>query len=347
MEMQLPKIGQGIGLYKWDDTHVSILREGIDLGLTMIDTAESYSHGQTEEMLSKVIKDIRNKVIISSKFSPEHSRFNEVIKSAEGSLKRLKTDYIDIYYQHWPSYNVEVEETMQAMSKLKNNGKIRYIGLSNPSVLNIDKARKIDTVDFVQVEYNLFNRCSDRDIVPYCKNHNIQIVAYSPLDQGKVTDTSGNTLLNPLLQKYKKTKFQIALNWIVSKNIIPIPKASNVLHLRENAASLSFKMSDEDIKYIDNNLSSCIEMIDTKNIEVLSKSTDNRPICTTLQDAISNTANYSPSPNEISQHLSSNILPVKLIKEEDKYFLIEGRSRFWAWIIKYGYDYPIPALIRR
>jgi len=345
--MQLSKIGQGIGLYKWDDASMSIIREGIDLGLIMIDTAEAYSHGQTEEILSKVIKDIRDKVIISSKFSPEHSKFNDVIKSAEGSLKRLKTDYIDIYYQHWPSYNVEIEETIQAMSKLKNDGKIRHIGLSNSSVLDIEKARKIDIVDFVQVEYNLFNRCMDRDIIPYCKNHNIQVVAYSPLDQGKVTDIRGNNLLSPVLQKYQKTKFQIALNWIVSKDIIPIPKTSNVLHLRENALSLSFKMSDEDIKYIDDNLSSCIEMIDTKNIEVLSKSIDNRPICTTLQDAILNTANYSPSPNEISQHLSSDIIPIKLVKEENKYFLVEGRARFWAWIIKYGYNYPIPALIRQ
>ena len=129
--MILPKIGQGVGEYNWKDKHSRIIREGIYLGANLIDTAESYDDGNSEKIVEKAIRGIRDKVIIATKFSPENHRKEDVVKSLEKSLKRLNTDYIDIYQLHWPNPDVNIGETLESLVRLKESGKILEIGMSN------------------------------------------------------------------------------------------------------------------------------------------------------------------------------------------------------------------------
>ena len=212
--IKIPVIGQGcmgIGGYfskdlREDDRQVRALRFGIELGMTLIDTAEVYGNGHSEELVGKAIQGMRDKVFVATKFSPEHNSYDDVLSSAEGSLRRLKTDYIDLYQIHWPNPNIPIDETMKAMDKLLRDGKIRYVGVSNFSIRELKEAEAAfsgSAIASVQTEYNLFDRSIEDDILPYCQKKNIITIAYSPLDQGKICSGSEKTkVFEKIAEKY-------------------------------------------------------------------------------------------------------------------------------------------------
>lgn len=355
--IKLPVISQGMGDYSWNDNHIKVIHEGINLGMNFIDTAESYDKGCSEKIIGKAIKNIREKVIIGTKFSPEHSSYDDVIKAVYGSLKRLRTDYIDLYQLHWSNPSVSLKETMSAMEKLVEDKKVKYIGVCNLSLKELQKAQSFlinEKISSLQIEYNLFDRTIEKDIIPYCIKNNIIVIAYSPLDQGRISDgITRRKLLENLSIKYNKTPSQLALRWLTSKiPVVAIPKANSISHMRENAFSSDFSLDIEDITNIDVVFKRPILKIPPNNIRVSTKGQGNRLVYQTIEEAKENNLKYIPSPIDLSKNIIENndIKPVRLIKSLDNtgkydYDLVEGRIRYWAWVIANN-NLPIPSYIR-
>lgn len=233
-----------IGFYRSSEERakqVEAIKRGVDLGINLIDTAEMYAAGRSEQVVGEAIREIREDVFIATKVSPGHLHHDGVIKACRGSLHRLGTSYIDLYQVHWPDPRVPIQETMPAMEKLVQEGLVRYIGVSNFSVAETAEARAALTRNDIvsnQVEYSLTNRYVEPEILPYCAREKLTLIAYSPLARGKIIHSVPQTLL----QKYRMTPAQVMLNWVTRYDqVVAIPKTANVAHLEENAASVSVR----------------------------------------------------------------------------------------------------------
>lgn len=257
-EIRVPVIG--IGTWEMgediseDDKNIKALKEAIRLGMTHIDTAESYAAGHAEELVGRAIKHFDRKAIfITTKVKPEHLQFNQVLKAAKASLKRLDTDYIDLYLIHWPNPDIPLRETMRAFDFLIDKDIVRHIGVSNFSVQLIKEAESYSKNKIVsnQVKYNLLNREPEKELLSFCQKKKIMLTAYQPLARGKLAKP-GFALLDQLAKKYGKTQAQISLNWLLSKpNVIVIPKSSNIEHLKENLGAIGWEMDKEDVERLD------------------------------------------------------------------------------------------------
>ena len=240
--------------YKYDEMAVRALRRGIELGITLIDTAEMYGGGHSEEVVGMAIKGLREKVFIATKVWYTNLRYDDVLRSAEKSLRRLQIDTIDLYQVHWPNPHIPLSETMRAMERLVLDGKVRFIGVSNFSVKLMEEARaalsKIDIVSN-QVEYSLLSREVEDDILPYCEKENITLIAYSPLGRGNILNDPRSKILREVAKKYNKTLVQVALNWLIAKKpVVAIPKAINLSHVEENVNAAGWRLSDEDLELL-------------------------------------------------------------------------------------------------
>ena len=352
--MKVPKIGQGIGEYQWSDEHVDIIKRGIDEGMNLIDTCEAYNNGMSERVVGKAISGSRHNVFVLTKFKVENSSYKDVIKACEGSLRRLNTHYIDIYQMHWPSSSVLFDETIKAMMDLMDSGKVLSIGVGNATTgHDLEKMYRISggRITSYQTEYNLFDRWAETEFFPFCKNKGMEIIAYSPIDRGRMGNGENQLqVLREIATKYDMAVSQVVLNWMVNKHgVIPIPKATNIKHLLYNAHSLSFNIDDDDINRIDNECLTKISYIDPARIKVTLGGQDNRKTYTTLNEAIENKLGFCPSPVELSHQISGkSVKPVRLVKVSNKkydYELVEGRIRYWAWVIS-GNNGGVPSLIR-
>jgi aryl-alcohol dehydrogenase-like predicted oxidoreductase len=245
-------VGMGtwrIGVYHSTDERarqVEALRRGLELGINLIDTAEMYHSGRSEQIVGEAIKGVREKVFVATKVSPEHLRHDDVISACEGSLGRLGTTYIDLYQVHWPNPRVPIQDTMDAMEELVRAGKVRYIGVSNFSVQQTEDARaglKNNDVVSNQVEYSLKSRHVETEILPYCEKEKMTLIAYSPLARGDISSRVPRSLQD----KYGMTTAQLMLNWVTrSEQVAAIPKATNMEHLEENASSVSIRLKPEE-----------------------------------------------------------------------------------------------------
>ena len=365
-DVRIPAIGQGsmgIGGYLsrdslQDGNQIEALRLGIELGMTFVDTAEAYGSGHTEELVGKAIEGIRNKVFIATKFSPEHNSYDDVLKSAEGSLRRLNTDYIDLYQVHWPNPKIPIAETMRAMERLVKEGKTRYVGVSNFSLKELKEGQAAiseEEIVSLQVEYNLFDRTIENNVLPYCESESIITIASSPLDQGQIASGDKRVrVLQMIANKCDRTMAQVALNWLVSHpSVIAIPKATNPDHIRENASAVDFRLSDEDFREISNIFAQQCVYVPVDRIRVIVGGQGNRKVYQSVEEAIENKLEFVPSPVDLAQDIRGKevLKPVRVIRSTDKtgkydYDLIEGRIRYWAWVIAHDGKVPIPAYIR-
>lgn len=355
-------IGQGMGMTesfsnnpRFDTKYINAIKLGIELGMSFIDTAEVYGNGHSEELAAKAIKGIRDKVFVATKVSPNHLAYKDVIHSAEESLARLRTDYIDLYQIHWTNPRIPLDETFQAMQKLVNEGKVRHIGVCNFTMEELRDSEKYlskYSLASVQVEYNLIDRTIENNILPYCNIKGITTIAYSPLIQGKIA--IGNKKIEKMKKiatKYDKSLAQIALNWLIMhSSVIAIPKAENPYHIRENALSCDFNLAENDLQELNNIFKPEILHIPIDRIRVVEDMRNNRKVYKTLEEAKENKFGFVPSPSDLAEDIiNGNLLkPVGVTKTLDKikkYNLVEGRIRYWAWVIAYG-NTPIPAYLR-
>ncbi|MDQ3888046.1 MAG: aldo/keto reductase [Thermoproteota archaeon] len=236
---------------------IEALRLGLDLGMNHIDTAEMYGNGQAEELIAKAVDDRREQVFLVSKVLPSNGSYQGTLKACERSLKRLKTDFIDLYLIHWPSSQHPIEETMRAMEKLVDEGKIRFIGVSNFDVEQLREAQsalKKYRIACDQVLYHLAYRGIEQDLLPYCAENGIAIVGYSPFGHGNFpsSHSRGGKVLAEIAKRHNRTIRQVALNYLTrDPNLFTIPKAGNPDHVRDNSGGVGdWKLTDEDIRAI-------------------------------------------------------------------------------------------------
>lgn len=241
----LPEIGLGTWRYHGG---VDPIRKAIALGAFLIDTAEAYG---TEEIVGEAVKDLRDDAFIATKVSPAHFRRSDLLMAADQSLKRLRTDHIDLYQLHWPNRIVPIEETMGAMEDLVDRGRVRFIGVSNFSVAELRKAQAALSryrIASNQVSYSLVERSVEIGLLQYCRENQITVIAYSPLAEGidhiKARDPRGT--LSKVAALTGKTEAQVALNWCISReNVIAIPKASSVDRVVQNCDASGWQLSPE------------------------------------------------------------------------------------------------------
>jgi len=243
----------GLGTWKYLGG-VTPLRRAIELGRTLIDTAESYG---TEEVVGEAIHGIRDKVFLATKISPHHFRRRDVQFAAEASLRRLRTDFIDLYQLHWPNLIVPLEETMSAMEELVEQGKVRFIGVSNFLVPELRRAQaglSRHTIFSNQVRYSLIDRTIEGTLLQYCQENQIAVIAFTPLGHGleQISRMDPNHVLDQVAGETGKTRAQVALNWLIAKDgVVTIPKASTAEHVTENCGASGWRLSPEQLRQLD------------------------------------------------------------------------------------------------
>lgn len=237
-----------------DEENVNAILRAIDCGLVHIDTAELYAGGYCERLVGQAIsRRPRSSLIIASKVMPIHLHHAEVIRSANQSLERLGTKYLDLYMIHRPNPDIEMEETFDALNELVNSKLVKYIGVSNFSVDRLREAQLLSDAPIVvnQVHYNLLVREPElTGLVRYCQERNILLVAWRPLEKGKIMHID-SALMSNLCAKYKKTKAQIAINWLISQpNVVTISTMRKPEHLAENLGGIGWSLEPQDIELL-------------------------------------------------------------------------------------------------
>ena len=243
-------IGRGFSSGRASDgAAVEALKLGFEVGMKLIDTAEMYGAGHSEEIVAQAIQNATEPIFVATKVSPSHFEYDSVLRAASGSLKRLRLRQIDLYQLHWPNPRVPISETMKAMEKLVRDGLVRYVGVSNFSVEQMREAQESMSRERIvsnQVEYSLVERSVEEDILPYCRKEKILVIAYSPLAQGGIPKGKGEPflILDELASTLGKTRNQVALNWLLhDPSVVVIPKAGRREHVRENAEVAGWKLS--------------------------------------------------------------------------------------------------------
>lgn len=230
---------------------ISSLQLGIDLGMGLIDTAEMYGEGAAEHLVGEAIAGRRDQVFLVSKLYPHHATAKGTIAACERSLARLGTDRIDLYLLHWRG-NVPFAETIGAFERLQRDGKIRHWGVSNldpADLVELYSSPGGNRVASNQVLYNLTRRGIEWDLLPWCSERQLPVMAYSPIEQARLLE---NPRLKQLAAEIKKTPAQIALAWVLSRDqVIAIPKASNPLHVEENHGALECSLGAEVMARLD------------------------------------------------------------------------------------------------
>jgi diketogulonate reductase-like aldo/keto reductase len=252
---KVPALGQGTWMMgeraSEASREIDSLRRGIALGMTLIDTAEMYAEGGAERIVAKAIEGQRDRIYLVSKVYPWNASRRGTIDACQRSLDRLRTDRIDLYLLHWRGEH-PLAETVEAFERLKSDGLIGAWGVSNFDTGDMEELATVPggrNVAANQVLYNLNRRGPEFDLVPWCRERSIPIMAYSPVDQGALT---ANAELIHLAKAYQATAAQIALAFLIRRgNVIAIPKTSSAHRVEENRAAVDLKITDEDWQALD------------------------------------------------------------------------------------------------
>ena len=252
----VPALGQGTWNMGEDRrrrrAEITALNLGLDLGMRLIDTAEMYADGGAENIVGAAIAGRRDEVFLVSKVLPEHATRHGTIAACERSLKRLDTDRIDLYLLHWREEQVELADVLEAFTALLRAGKIRHWGVSNFDVGDMRELVGLPggkAVAADQVMYNLDRRGIERDLLPWCRRRRVPVMAYSPLDEGRLLRSRD---LKRIAQQLGASPSQVALAWLVGQNnVIAIPKSASEAHVRENFAALDLRLGKQDLAALD------------------------------------------------------------------------------------------------
>jgi diketogulonate reductase-like aldo/keto reductase len=245
----------GIGTWNMGDRRrtradeIAALRMAVDLGMTAVDTAEMYGNGAAEELVAEALADRRGEIFLVSKVVPQNATRRGTIAACEASLRRLKTDRLDLYLLHWRG-RVPLDETLDAFTTLQRDGKIRHWGVSNFDVEDMEELQALDKgtgkrVAINQVLYNLTRRGIEHDLLPWSRSRGIPVMAYSPLEQGRLT---GRKALQTIAARLRATPAQVALAWVLRQpGVMAIPKSGNVKRVHENHAAINLPLAPGDL----------------------------------------------------------------------------------------------------
>lgn len=276
------ELGGGQWEKQSDEINIKAIQTAFDLGIHTFDTAEGYGQGHSEEIVGLALEGKRDDCVIATKVSPNHLRPDDVRRSAEASLQRLRTDSIDIYYAHWPNKDIPLVDTMKAFQKLKEEGLIKAIGVSNFSRAQIEEAMTVAHVDAIQPEYSLLQRNIEQDVLPYCKEHSIDVMTYSSIAKGILTGVYHNGraqiknddfrrerrlflpdhleketelvhLVEEIADKHNVNASEIAIAWLLHQDTVTsaIVGTQNLEHLKENTRAVDVRLSGDDLAQLD------------------------------------------------------------------------------------------------
>ncbi|MBT9394920.1 aldo/keto reductase [Hymenobacter sp. NST-14] len=229
---------------------IAALREGVALGLTLIDTAEMYADGESERLVGEALRGLREQVFLVSKAYPQHASRDRLAPACEASLRRLGTDRLDLYLLHWRG-RVPLSETVEAMENLVAAGKIRRWGVSNLDAADMRELRAAGGMACAtnQILYNLTRRGPEYDLLPWLADEGIPVMAYSPVEQGRLLD---NRVLREVAARLGATPAQVALAWVLRQpQVMAIPKAGRVEHVRENRRAADLPLTASDLAELD------------------------------------------------------------------------------------------------
>jgi diketogulonate reductase-like aldo/keto reductase len=251
----VPKLGQGTWKMESDDAAkaTAALRAGLDAGLTHVDTAELYGSGRVEELVGGALAGRREEVFLVSKVQPSNASRAGTLRACERSLRRLRTDHLDCYLLHWPGSH-PLEDTIASFEELVRAGKIRSWGVSNFDVSDLEEVHRIAgprRLACNQVLYHLQARDIETEVLPWCTQHEVAVVGYSPFGSGRFPKPSsaGGKALASVAKAHQASPYQVALAFLVrDSHVFGIPKAADVAHLRDNAASANLQLSAEEIR---------------------------------------------------------------------------------------------------
>jgi diketogulonate reductase-like aldo/keto reductase len=250
-----PRLGQGT----WNvgdsagkrSAEIATLRRGIDLGMKLIDTAEMYGNGRSELLIGEAIASLRDRVQLVSKVLPSNASIDGTIRACEASLKRLQVETIDLYLLHWRG-RYPLRDTVEAFQRLTKQGKIRAWGVSNFDVDDMDELFNTPGGNFCaanQVLYNPEHRGIEFDLLSWCRQRNVAVMAYSPL--GQAGSLLRSAAIREIAQKHLVSPAQVALAWCLRQPVLAIPKAGAIAHVEQNAASEALQLDDHDLAAID------------------------------------------------------------------------------------------------
>lgn len=247
-----------VGIGTWDyHAGPAPLRQGLEAGALFVDTAESYG---SEPAVGEAVRGIRSRVFIATKVSPQHFRPDSFRRSVDASLLRMKIDAVDLLQLHEPNSSVPIEETMGAVSDLIRAGKVRFAGVSNFSVQQLQEAQKaLGTYPIVsnQVRYNLIDRTIEAELLPYCRDHHVTVIAYCPLARGlhRIRDCDPTGVIDELSRETGKSPAQIVINWCLCQDgVLAIPKGNSVEHIIENCGASDWRLSSEQLARINSRI---------------------------------------------------------------------------------------------
>jgi diketogulonate reductase-like aldo/keto reductase len=252
---RIPALGQGTWYFAEDprrrQDEITALRLGLDLGMTLIDTAEMYADGAAEELVGEAIAGRRDQVFLVSKVLPDNATRSGTVAACERSLRRLRTDRIDLYLLHWRAHR-PLAGTLAAFAELAGAGKIRHWGVSNFDVSDMEELAGLaggSGAATDQVLYNLTRRGIEYDLLPWCRERGLPVMAYSPIEQGRLLKRPE---LKRVAARHGATPAQVALAWALREDgVIAIPRAATPAHVRENRAALDLRLAEQDLAALD------------------------------------------------------------------------------------------------
>ncbi len=277
------ELGGGQWEKQSDDTNIAAIHAAFDMGIRTFDTAEGYGNGHSEEIVGLALKGKRSDSVIATKVSPNHLSKEDIRRSVEASLKRLRTDHIDIYYVHWPNKDIPLEETMNEFRKLRDEKIIRAVAVSNFSIHQLQQAMSVTYVDAIQPEYSLLQRDIEKEILPYCAEHSIGVMTYSSVAKGILTgtyhlknprklkdddfrrsrrlflpdhlekETELVVLVDEIAKAHDVSPAEIAIAWLLHQEGVTsaIVGTQNIQHLKDNARAVDVELTDAERSQLD------------------------------------------------------------------------------------------------
>lgn len=358
MNLKKKKIKFGFGTYGIGEkksrnfcsekSRIYFLNKVYEEGVFFFDTAEDYHKGFSEYLLGKAFKK-NDEVVIATKISPINYKKN-ILQSINESLRRLNRDCIDIIQLHWPNYNVDDLKIIESLYEAYSMKKIKYVGLCNVTKKYLDRFLKLSMgklkIKTIQNEYNLFERSVEENLLNFCKKKKKNFLAYSPFGSSKqVNKIFSSVRIKEISEVYRLKPSQVILQWLSYNGAIPIFQTSNLSNLKENIMFDSTIISKDFFEKINKEFEVKVVRVLPSEIQIVESFSGK--FYTNIEQAKKNTYNFSPSPIEIAKEIKENdiLKPIKLKKKRSGYSLYEGQLRYWGWVIAYGNNFPIEAII--
>jgi len=339
-----------------DTARIRLFRSALDLGVTVFDTAELYGGGYSEQLLGRAFGGRRESVFICSKFNPDHATAAGIEQAVEGSLRRLGTDYIDLYQLHWPSPFVPFEETWGALSRLIDAGKVRFFGAGNCSHREFLEYRRVsgDRIAAVELPFNVSEPDAALPFLPWATGGGKMIFAYSPLGQGRLCRSQvAEPAVSAIMQRHRVSENQLALAWIMSfPNVVPVFQTGSTQHLKENLSAASITLAAEEIRVLQAAYAAATSEVPLSRI--VPPPLDGSAGYACQEEAAANAFDWIPSPALLAERIRRGDppYPLRLVGPDpegcyrpDGYDLRGEMKKYWAWRMVRDEAAPVPAYV--